>query len=92
MECFCTCHTPAVGVNSTYFFNDCCSCARHQKLEESPAKKYLRKAIELAEYLGEIAALLPSNCDGDEECGSRECPACHAFKLCREFREVKGSE
>ena len=46
---------------------------------------------ELAEYLCQVAALLPSNCDGDEECGSEECPACRAFALCRKFREFEGS-
>ena len=81
MECACVCHG-ITGVSSNV--NACCACA-------GKAEAYLTMAVELAEYLGQVAALLPSNCDGDEECGSDECPACRAFVLCRKFREIEGS-
>lgn len=57
----------------------------------SRLRNHLAVTNELAEYLCQVATLLPFNCPDDVDgCDSEECPACHAFALCRKFREFEG--
>lgn len=48
----------------------------------------LELALELAEYLCQVAGVLPSNCDADNGCKDEECIQCKAFDLCRKYRKV----